>query len=217
MLSEGGMQSRNQWADARRIEAWAGETRVNLIRLIAITAFYGHHLINVYLVPGHQNLRGLYHATVTTLVFGWLAAMAIIQLCLVRRWVPPALKYLSTTWDIVLITGLMAFTRDRPTSAMTVLFFLVIGSSALRLSLGLVYLATLGSIVAYLFLLGFYAFWVVGYETYYSDDHVRIPRTHEVIFVLALGTAGLLAGQAVRQARRLAEGYPATVASRQEK
>jgi hypothetical protein len=210
------MEKRDRWAEDQRIEAWAGEVHVNLIRLVAISAFYGYHLINVYLVPGHAGLRGVYHATVTVLVLAWFATVTILHLCLSRRWVPPALKYISTVWDIFLITGLIAFTRDRPTSPLTVLFFLVVASSALRLSLELVYVATLGSVAAYLFLLGFYAFWVIGYDAYYANESIRIPRTHEVIFVLGLLTAGLLAGQTVRQARRLAQGYPVTLAEQQE-
>jgi hypothetical protein len=211
------MENGDHWADACRIEAWAGEVRVNLIRLVAIIAFYGYHLINVYLVPGNEALRGVYHATITALILAWSGTVMILHFCLSRRWVPPALKYASTLWDIVLITGLVAFTRDRPTSPFTALYFLVIASSALRVSLKLVYVATLGSIAAYLFLLGFYAFWVVGYDIYYANESTRIPRAHEVIFVLALGTAGLFAGQVVRQARRLVEGYPVTVAGPQEK
>jgi len=210
------MDNEDQWDDARRIEAWAGEVRVNLIRLAAIVAFYGYHLINVFLVPGNESLRGAYHATVTTLVMTWAATVMILYFCLSRRYVPPWLKYASTLWDIFLITGLIAFTKDKPTSPLLSLYFVVIASSALRLSLRLVYVATLGSVAGYLFLLGFYAFWVVGAKDYYGDESLRIPRSHEVIFVLALGATGICAGQVVRQARRLLEGYPVTVAPQQQ-
>jgi hypothetical protein len=205
------MDFEEQWDDARRIEAWAGEVRVNLIRLAAIVAFYGYHLINVFLVSGNEGLRGTYHATVTTLVMAWAATVMLLYFCLSRRYVPPWLKYASTLWDIFLITGLIALTKDKPTSPLLVLYFVVIASSGLRLSLRLVYAATLGSIAAYLFLLGFYAFWVIGAEAYYGKEGFRIPRSHEVIFVLALGATGICAGKVVRQARRLVEGYPVTI------
>jgi hypothetical protein len=42
-------------------------------------------------------------------------------------------------------------------------------------------------------------------------DAERLSRPNQIIFELALGGAGLLAGQMVRQARRLVEGYPVTV------
>ena len=35
----------------------------------------------------------------------------------------------------------------------------------------------------------------------------QVPRRQEILVVLALGTAGLLAGQSVRQARRFAQDY----------
>src|SRR4051812_33964521 len=38
----------DRWDDARRLEAWAGEVRVNLVRVAALVAFYGYHLLNVY-------------------------------------------------------------------------------------------------------------------------------------------------------------------------
>jgi hypothetical protein len=43
-----GLPGDGPWADARRVEAWAGEVRVNLIRLVAVGVFYGQHLVNVY-------------------------------------------------------------------------------------------------------------------------------------------------------------------------
>src|SRR5438094_7651113 len=194
------MADDDRWADARRIEAWAGEVRANLIRLAAIVVSYGYHLINVFLVPGNEALRGAYHATVTTLVMAWAAAVMLLYFCLSRRYVPPGLKYAATIWDLFLITGLIAFTRDKPTSPLLTLYFVVIAASALRLSLRLVYVATLGAIAAYLFLLGFYAFWVIGAEAYYSNPDLRIPRSHEVIFILSLGATGICSGQVVRQA-----------------
>jgi hypothetical protein len=34
-----------RWADARRLESWAGEARLNLIRAAALLVFYGYHLM----------------------------------------------------------------------------------------------------------------------------------------------------------------------------
>jgi hypothetical protein len=122
--------------------------------------------------------------------------------------VSPWLKFAATAADIVLITAVLTLS-GRPRSPLLVLYFLVIGAAALRLSLELVYAATAGSILAYLFLLGHHAFYTVGYDRYYGSPELRIPRTQEVIFVLGLLAAGVLAGQVVRQARRLTGGYPA--------
>jgi hypothetical protein len=208
------MTTGDRWTDARRIEAWAGEVRVNLVRLAAILIFYTHHLINVYLIRD-ETIPEMYHATVTVLVIVWTGAAGVLHVCLTRRWVSPEIKYVSTLWDIVLATVLLAVTPDGPKSALTVLYFLIIASTALRLSLALVYVATVGSGVAYLLLLGYYFYAVIGAENYYSSPQ-RVQRTQEIIFWLGLLAAGALAGQSVRQARRLVRGYAVAVAENPE-
>ena len=52
--------SDERWADARRLEAWAGEVRVNLLRLIGIILFYGRHLVEWALAPRDAPIRGTY-------------------------------------------------------------------------------------------------------------------------------------------------------------
>jgi hypothetical protein len=45
------------WADARRLEAQAGEVRLNVIRLVGLAVFYAHHLVNVYLLGSVPAVR----------------------------------------------------------------------------------------------------------------------------------------------------------------
>jgi len=202
------------WSALQRIESWAGEVRVNLIRLAAIIAFYGYHLINYFAIRD-ANVTPDYHAAVTALILLWSCAIVLLHLCLSRRFVPPWLKFAATVWDVLMVTGLLML-PDGPRSPLAVLYFLVIAAAPLRLSLPLVYVATLASMGGYLIALGYYAFVLVGYEQYYANPAVRIPRTQEIIFLLALGAAGLLAGQVVRQIRRLEQGYPVTAAPTSE-
>jgi hypothetical protein len=209
------MNAADRWEDARRIESWAGEVRVNLIRLAGILAFYGHHLVNVYFFRDDPSIRGQYHATVTALTLLWGGEVMVLYFCLLRRWVPPGLKYAATFTDLALITALLTV-ADTPRSPLVVLYFVVIASAPLRLSLRLVYAATLGAMVAYLFALGYYAFFAIGAERYYGEPNLRIPRTHEIILLLGLGAAGLLSGQVVRQVRRLVDGYSVAVGTRGE-
>src|SRR5262245_37440921 len=195
------MSSRTRWEDAQRIEGWAGEIRVNLIRLAALLIFYGHHLVNVFLIQDDPSARGDYHAAVTALVLAWAVAILVVHLCLSRRWVPPALKYATTAWDLFLLTTLLLFGGDAR-STLALLYFLVIAAAALRLSLPLVYAATLGAMACYAFFLGYVKFWLE------LPPKERLPRPQQIIFLLALGAAGIVAGQMVRQARRLVQGYP---------
>jgi hypothetical protein len=193
-------------AGPQELEGWAGEVRVNLVRLAALLAFYGYHLLNTF-VARDPGVSGAYHLSVTALAMVWSAGAAALHFLLSRRRPPPALAYWATAWDIVLVAVLVMLAGG-PKSPLVVLYFLVIAAAPPRLSLPAVYAATLGSVAAYLFLLGHYAFYAVGYDRYYASPELRVPRTQEAVLVLALLGAGVLAGQAVRQARRLARGGP---------
>lgn len=207
------MATDDSWADARRIEAWAGEVRVNLFRLAALIAFYGHHLLTVYVFSDGPAASGPFNSAVTALVMAWAGAVVVLHLCLTRRWVPPALKFVSTGWDVLLVTVLLAVSAHPQAnggpgdarSLLAVLYFLVIASSPLRLTLPLVYAATLASMAGYICVLG-YAKYVLQLPA-----ELRPPRAGQITFLLALGAAGILAGQSVRQARRLAAGYPVSI------
>jgi hypothetical protein len=192
------------WNAAQRLEGLAGEVRVNLIRLVALVAFYGHHLVNVFVIRDNPSLQGTYHTVVTSLVLAWVLAVLVIHYCLMRRWLPAALKYVVTAWDILLITTLLMIGGDGR-SMLDVLYFLVIIAAPLRLSLPLVWLATLGAMAGYAFFLG-YVRWQLKLPL-----EQRTPRPEQVVFLLALGAAGLLAGQFVRQCRRLVRGSPVPI------
>jgi hypothetical protein len=207
----------SRWEDVRRLEAWAGEVRVNLIRTVALVVFFAYHLIHVHFLD--TALRGSrFDAVVTVVVLAWALGVAMLHALLSRRLVPPALKYVATAWDLTMISVLLlADSKGGPHSPLVVLYFLVIAAAPLRLSLPLVYAATLGAMLAATVMMGGYVFAVVGTTDYYDPSKgYQVPRTSEVIFLLALGTAGLFAGQVVRQARRVAEGYPVRVVEERE-
>ncbi len=142
------------WSAAQRLESLAGEVRVNLIRLAALVAFYGHHLVNVYWIRDDPSLQGAYHTVVTCLVLAWAMAVLVIHVCLARRWIPPALKFAATAWDLLLLTALLVIGGDAR-SMLAVLYFLVIITAGLRLSLPLVWSTTLGALAGYACFLGY--------------------------------------------------------------
>src|SRR6516164_6701012 len=136
------MNDAQAWSDARRLESWAGEARLNLIRLVAVAAFYGYHLLDAYVLRDDPSLHGSYHMQVSVLALAWAVGALTLQLYLVNRWVPAALKYIATGWDLVMITTLLMINRD-PHSMLSVLYVVVIAAAALRLCLVLIYVATL--------------------------------------------------------------------------
>ncbi len=198
------MNNDASWSDAQRLESWAGELRLNLIRLLAIAGFYAYHLLDAYVLRDDAAVRGDYHTLVSTVTFAWAVGALTLQLYLLNRWVPAALKYVATTWDLVMITAVLMIGRD-PYSLFTVLYVLVVAAAALRLSLVLIYTATFGAMAAFLFFHGYIRFWLE------MRVEQRLPHSQQVIFLLALAVTGLVAGQVLRQARRLAGGHAAQV------
>jgi hypothetical protein len=192
-----------RWEDLSRADAWAGEIRVNLIRLMGILLFYARHLVEYLVSPADAPMRGAYHAQVTVICLIWAAAGIALHWSLSRPFFPSWLKYATIGWDTCLIVAVCTI-ADGPRTPLVLLLFLVIASAPMRLSLPAVYVATACAIAGYLFLLGHYAWYVVGFKVYYATPELRIPRSTEIITALSLLVAGLMAGQTVRQARRLA-------------
>ena len=199
------MPDDHSWAVARRLESLAGEARVNLFRLLFLVAFYAHHLVNVYLFRDESAAAAQYHGNVTALALAWGLAVLVVHLCLHYRRLPPALPFVSTAWDLILVTALLMLGRD-PHSMLAVLYFLVIASAGLRLSLPLVWFAGLGAMAAFAAYLGY-----LRYGAGLPAEQ-RLPRPQQIVFLMALGAAALLAGQFVRQCRRVAAGYPVSAA-----
>jgi len=206
--------SRDGWDLSRRIEAWAGEMRVNVIRILAIAIFYSRHLIEMFLSPRDAPIRGMYHLRVTAVIIAWAGVAATVHILLSRRIYPPMMKFATALLDVLMIT-LLCTIAGGPQTPLVLLYFLAIGTAPLRLSLPLVYVTTLASIVGYLSVLAWYAWHVVGFHTYYATPSLRIPRSQEIITVLSLGVAGLLAGQMVRQARRMVERCPSILSAQE--
>jgi hypothetical protein len=182
-------------------ESWAGEVRINLIRLVALAIFYAHHLARVYLLKDAP-LDLSREIRIITLVISYGVLVAALYYVLRLGRLHPSIKYMVTAWDILMI-GAIIVTMDGPRSVFSMLFLLPISASILRLSLPLVYFSTALGALAYLAILAYYVWFVVGSEVYYSDSTVRIPRSEQVVVLFIILTAGLLAGQAVRQVRRI--------------
>ncbi len=182
-------------------EQLRGEQRVNDIRAVALIAFYAQHIISFYYLQDN-GISPQFHRTVTLIVAAWFMAIFAIHHVLGRRWMPPYLKYGAALWDLAMCGLLMAL-GDGPRSGLLILLPLIAAASAVRISLGLVWFSTLGAMLTYLVVLGHYAFIKVGASAYYNTAGMRIPRSQQLIVLIAIGAAGLLAGQACRQARRL--------------
>jgi hypothetical protein len=183
------------WTAALRVESWAGELRVNVIRAAGIATFYGHHLFNQLVLK--QEFPPRYTLAVTAVAVVWAMGALALHVALSSLWLPPALRFLSVGFDALMTTSLLLIS-DGPRSPLVIVLFLVIATAPLRVDLRVVWTATILALLSYAFVCG-HAKWV--------RPENQIPRRQEVVTALGLVVAGFLAGQAVRQARRFARDY----------
>ena len=193
-----------QWFVVGRWQEYEGEARANLLRIIGIAAFYIVELINYHGfhlgfldMPKVGDVTPAFHQAVTALAVAWTMVGLGILLCLRGHIFPAHLKFISTGCDIVLLTAILTV-ADGPRSPLVVGYLLVVALATLRFNLPLVWFATGGSMAGYLFLLG-HARWF--------REATRVPRYHQLMFLLALVLTGVVLGQVIRRVRWMAQDY----------
>src|SRR6266496_6232249 len=195
--------AQRQWHIVGRWQEYEGEGRANLLRLIAVTAFYavelahyyGLHLVFIDIPAGGATRR--FHLAVTMLVVVW--AMLCLGVFLARKqgYFPAGLKFVSTGCDLVLLTSVLAL-GEGTKSPLVLGFFIILMLACLRFQLPLIWFATLGAVGCYAFLLG-YARWM--------DESQRVPRYQQLLTLVGLALAGIILGQVIRRVKHLAEDY----------
>jgi hypothetical protein len=198
-----------QWFIVGRFEEFEGEGRANLLRIVALAAFYAVELVNYHglnlgflqmpKVTGRQ-----LHLGITLIVVAWAMLALAVLLCRKNGVFPFWLKFISTGCDLVLLTSILTL-ADGPRSPLVIVYFLLIAAAGLRFSLRLVWFATGGAVACYLFLLGV-ARWATYPEGWPASD-MHVPRYAQIVFVLSLVLAGVVLGQIIRRVRHLAEMY----------
>jgi hypothetical protein len=198
-----GPQAERQWFIVGRWQEYEGEARANLLRVIAIALFYLVEVINYHgLHLGPLEMPAVvdqrFHLVVTALAVAWVLAALSVTLCRRLHVFPAALKYLSTTCDVVFLTAIL-IAGDGPRSPLVACYFLILALTALRFSLPLIQFATTLVAGGYLVL--------IGYARWFTSRDLRVPRYHQVMIFLALLLTGVVLGQVIRRVRRLAEDY----------
>lgn len=210
-------RSEQNWYIAQRWQAYEAEGRANLLRIIAIGAFYLLHLWSYFSAQGRLPRLGFlqladageigqqFHVLVTLLAAAWAMLALGILLALQQRIFPRWLPYFSTGCDVLLLTSIICLASG-PRSPLIAGYFLILIMATLRLSLPLVRFTTVTCALAYLCVLSC-AKWpeslglteLVGSTT----DELRVPRYHQAITLLAIVMAGVMLGQIVRRVGRL--------------
>lgn len=195
-----------QWFIVSRWQQYEGEARANLLRIVGIGAFYIIEMINHGGRIGGLELPQVsddrFHAEVTALAVAWTMVALATLVCLRRQFFPAAMKFVTTACDLVLLTAVLTVANG-PRSPLVVAYFLIIALAALRLSLPLIWLATLGAMAGYLFLLGFVDYYVAAD----LSAMMSVPRYFQLIVLVALALEGVILGQLIRRVRTMAEDF----------
>lgn len=205
-----GSTSELPWHITSRWQELEGETRANVLRLIAVVVFYAAELASYHglhfgplEIPAASEITRTLHRGVTYVVIGWILVGLAVQFTLARRYFPSYLKYATTLVDLALLTSILMLGTG-PKSPMVAGYFVVIGLAAQRFSLPLIWVSTGGAILGYL--------GVCGNARLYQKVDFMVPRYHQLLVIVSLVMVGITLGQVIRRVRRIAEQYHARLA-----
>ena len=191
-----------QWYIVGRWQEYEGESRANLLRIVAIGAFYIIQLIHFYGFSDQSEAARKFHQQATGIAVAWTMVALCVVLCLRRQYFPAAMKYCTTGCDLVLLTALAALAAG-PHSPLVLGYFLIIALAALRFKLGLVWLATLGAMAGYWLLVGIED----GKSSRWFDNQHAVAPAEQLVTLISLGLTGVVIGQVVRRVQALAAEY----------
>ncbi len=192
------------WHVAARLEELRGEERANGIRVLAVAVFYAIEVIDYrglslgpLAMPRVEGVDTAFHAMATALAVAWIAVAAAVVVAIKSRIFPPALKYLTTGADLVLLSAALTL-ADGPRSPVLMAYFLVIALAGLRLSRRLVWFATSGAVLGYA---------AVLFDVWRRRPELTVPPHWTVTTVAALVLCGLVVSQILAGVRRAAQAY----------
>lgn len=192
-----------QWFIVGRWQEYEGEGRANLLRILAIGAFYAVQLLQHHVLIQPTDADRAFHRVATAMAAAWVGMALAVAVCLRRQFLPAGLKYVTTAGDILFLTCLAALGAG-PSSPLILGYYLIIVLAALRFSIGLVRFATLGCLAGYMATVGFKD------ERWFDEQHV-VPVIQQLVTLLSLGLTGITLGQVIRRVRFLADELVARV------
>jgi hypothetical protein len=195
-----------QWFIASRWQEYEGESRANLLRILAVGTFYLVELLRFYVFEKAAAEHLPFHRQATLIAVAWTMVALAIWMCLRLRIFPAALKYVSTACDVLLLTSLAALNAPGPFSPLVLGYFLIIAMAALRFSLGLVWFATIAAMLGYWSLVGLVD------KKWFDADHA-VPPTRQLVSLVSLALTGIVIGQVVRRVKSMAIDYAQRLAA----
>ncbi len=201
-----------QWYIVGRWQEYEGESRANLLRIVAIGALYTVQLVHFYAFSARSAVDVLFHQRATAIAVAWTMVALAVMLCLRRQVFPAALKYVVAACDLALLTSLAALAAG-PHSPLVLAFFVIVVISGLRFSLGLVWFSTIGSMLCYWLLVGI----ADGRDSRWFDNKHAVAPVEQLVTLVSLALTGVVVGQVVRRVKGLAAEYAERLAAIQRK
>lgn len=186
-----------RWHVVSRWLEYEGELRSALLRVLLVSAFYTAQLLHFTAFAERNEADQTFHRYATFLAAGWLFASLAVLVALTRHWFPRWLKFMNVGVDLILLT-LLAGLGSGPNSPLVFVFWVVIALAGLRCDLSLIWFGTIGSMTAYLSLVG------MRDPIWFDAEHVTAP-IEQVIVLLSLAAGGLIVGQLVRMMRHVTD------------
>lgn len=187
------------WHITRRWRSYEGEIRSAVLRSLLLIAFYSIQLFQ-YLTDGDRSVdEFLFHRQITFLSAVWFFVSLFVLVSLRQKYFPSFLKFLITGLDLVCLT-IAASLGSGSNSPLVTVYFVLIAMAGLRFSLPLIWFVTVGSVAAYLFLLG------TTDVTWFDKNHAT-PLIDQWVTLGALTGSGIAMGQLIRMVRQAAEHF----------
>jgi hypothetical protein len=197
-----------QWHIVGRWQEYEGESRANLLRIVAIGALYTVQLVHFYGFSAKGAADVLFHQRATAIAVAWTMVALAVMLCLRRQVFPAALKYAVAACDLALLTSLAALASG-PRSPLVLAYFVIVALAGLRFSLGLVWFSTIGAMLCYWLLVGI----ADGRDSKWFDSQHAVPPVEQLVTLVSLGLTGVVVGQVVRRVKSLAAEYAERLAA----
>jgi hypothetical protein len=191
--------SDRQWYIVGRWQEYEGEGRANLVRVLAVLAFYVVQMVHYYGYSDRSPAEAAFYQKATAIAGAWTILSVAVLYCLRAHVFPAALKYISTACDLILLTAVISLAAG-PGSALVRAYPIVLAMAALRFSLSLVWFSTLGAMAGYMALVG------MRDKVWFDDQHV-VPVTDQLITLLSFAVAGIVLGQVIRRVRAVSSQY----------
>ena len=187
------------WFITNRWQAFEGELRVAILRIVLVAMFYGLHLIHHLRWAVRSEGELIFHKQVTWLAAGGLFVSLAVLVALGQRFYPPVLKFGTTLLDLLLVTSVAALSSG-PASPIVSGYYVILALSPLRFSVPLVWFATMGAMVGYVLLVGLVD------TTWFDESHATEPIV-QLITLCSMAAIGVAMGQLVRMMRLASQQF----------